>query len=268
VSPSRSSRRRAPDAGVRPVALDRSARRRLLLAAHRRALRTYGPLGWWPGRSALEISLGAILTQNTAWTNVEKAIRALRAEGLLRPGALDRLPEPEIAARIRPAGYFNQKARTVGAFLAWLRARPGRTVREKLRGRTAELRESLLAVRGIGPETADSILLYAADHPVFVVDAYTRRILARHGLVPETIGYEALRAWFEEALPADVGLYNELHAQIVNVGKDHCRKRAPRCAGCPFRALPFRGSFRPAEEEDAQAHDRRGEEARPPGTGP
>jgi endonuclease-3 related protein len=222
---------RAPDQ-------DLARRRARLIAAHEAALAHFGPLGWWPGRGSFEIALGAILTQNTAWTNVEKAISTLRRDGLLSLRAMDALSPAEIAPRIRSAGYFNQKARTVRAFLDWLRGRPGRGVREKLRGPLPEVRRSLLAVRGIGPETADSILLYAADRRTFVVDAYTRRILSRHGLVPERIRYEDLRAWFEEALPRDVALYNELHAQIVNVGKDFCRKAAPRCAGCPFAALP------------------------------
>jgi endonuclease III related protein len=218
----------------------------LLLRAHGQALGHFGPLGWWPGRTAFEIAVGAILTQNTAWTNVEKAIAALRRERLLSPGALAALTDSEIATRIRPSGYYNQKARTVRAFLDWLAARPGRGVRAGLRGPLDAVRASLLAVRGIGPETADSILLYAADRPTFVVDAYTRRIFSRHGLVPESIGYASLKAWFEAALPADAALFNELHAQIVNVGKDHCGKRRARCDGCPFRALPFLGEFRPS----------------------
>jgi endonuclease-3 related protein len=215
------------------------ARRRLLLDAQERALAHYGPLRWWPGRSAFEIAIGAILTQNTAWTNVEKAIAGLRRERLLSLETLGTLTESEIAPRIRASGYFNQKARTVRAFLDWLTLRPGRGVRVKLRGPLEEVRASLLGVRGIGPETADSILLYAADRPTFVVDAYTRRIMSRHGLVSESVSYAALKAWFEEALPPDVGLFSELHAQMVNVGKDHCRKRRADCDGCPFAGLPF-----------------------------
>jgi endonuclease-3 related protein len=177
---------------------------------------------------------------------VERALDALRRERRLTPAALGALPDAEIARLIRPSGYYNQKTRTVRAFLEWLAERPGRGLRAKLAGPLDEVRASLLGVRGIGPETADSILLYAADRPVFVVDAYTRRILSRHGLVDDRIGYEDLRRWFEEALPPDVPFYNELHAQVVNVGKDHCHKRAPDCEGCPFRVLPFAGSFRPA----------------------
>ena len=207
------------------------------MAAHEAAWSHYGPLDWWPGEGDFEIALGAILTQNTAWTNVEKAIRNLAADDRLTPSALGALGDEAIAASIRPSGYFNQKTRTIRAFLAWLEARPGGTVREKLAGPLAEVRASLLGVRGIGPETADSILLYAADRATFVVDAYTRRVLSRHGLVDERIGYEDLRRWFEECLPADAGLFNELHAQFVNVGKHHCHKRGPDCEGCPFVGL-------------------------------
>jgi len=205
---------------------------------YRRLLAVYGPQGWWPGRTPFEVAVGAILTQNTAWTNVEKAIANLKAAGALSFRGMKRLPERTLAALIRPSGYFNQKAKKLRAFLAWLEARGGKSgsVRRALAGPLGEVRESLLAVHGVGPETADSILLYAGDRPVFVIDAYTRRVLSRHGMPRATDApYDELRALFESGLPRSVRLYNEFHALLVRLGKERCRKRGPRCAECLLR---------------------------------
>lgn len=195
-----------------------------------------GHLGWWPGRTRTEVIVGAILTQNTAWGNVERAIANLRAERLLSMRGLRVVEESRLAAAIRPSGYFRQKARKVKAFVALLdRAFGGRLAR-MAQEPTERLREALLATWGIGPETADSILLYAFDRPVFVVDAYTLRIAARHGWVPQRTRYTQLQAFFSDRLAPDAELYNDYHAQMVWVGKHHCRTR-PRCETCPLSCL-------------------------------
>lgn len=178
--------------------------------------------------------MGAILTQNTAWGNVERAVAALRARRLLTPARLSGLPSGRLAALIRPSGYFRVKARRLRAFLAYLLGRHGGSLRRMGGAPLDSLRLELLAVPGIGPETADSILLYALGRPVFVVDAYTRRVLARHRLLGHGAGYEEVRALFERHLPGDPRLFNEYHALLVRVGKHYCRSR-PRCEGCPLR---------------------------------
>lgn len=209
------------------------------LQAVYRALRgAFGPQGWWPGRTRFEVIVGAILTQNTNWGNVEKAIVNLRRAGALSPDALRRLPVPELARLIRPSGYFNVKARRLHAFVAWLHTRHGGSLDRMFAEPLPALREDLLGVSGIGPETADSILLYAGGKPSFVVDAYTWRLLTRHGFVAEETTYDEMKSLFEENLPADVPLFNDFHAQIVRVGKEFCRKSEPRCDdGCPL--APF-----------------------------
>ena len=193
-----------------------------------------GRFGWWPARSAFELMAGAVLTQNAAWTNASRAIVALREAGALSAEAVLALPPRRLAALIRPAGYYNVKARRLRALCRWYAgAGPLRRLRRRP---TGELREELLAVHGIGPETADDILLYALQRPVFVVDAYTRRVFSRLGLVSPRVGYEELRALFERELPADAALYGEYHARIVWHGKFLCRARAPRCGDCLLRA--------------------------------
>jgi endonuclease-3 related protein len=198
---------------------------------------TLGPQHWWPARTPFEVIVGAILTQSTAWSNVERAIANLHRERLLTPAALERVPTARLARLVRPSGYFRQKAKKLKAFVRFLRQRFDGSLARMFRTPTGELREMLLGVHGIGPETADSILLYAGNHPVFVVDAYTRRVLLRHGLITEKDGYEDLRALFESSLPRDVRLYNEFHALLVNVGKNWCRPREPRCAECPLQSF-------------------------------
>ncbi|MDM7913900.1 MAG: endonuclease III domain-containing protein [Candidatus Eisenbacteria bacterium] len=211
-----------------------------LLALYEALREDHGTLGWWPGRTRLEIIVGAILTQNTAWTNVEKAIAALRARGWLKLPDLARVPEEDLAAAIRPSGYFRQKAKKIRAFLEVLERRHGGSLARMAQRPTDELREELLGIWGIGPETADSILLYAFGRPVFVVDAYTHRLLHRHDMHPGG-GYEHVRAWFGSQIPESAELYNDFHAQIVWVGKERCRTR-PRCEGCPLeRFLPAGG---------------------------
>jgi endonuclease-3 related protein len=209
--------------------------REAVLLDYYRAMRAeLGPSRWWPGDTPFEIALGAILTQNTAWANVEKAMHNLRESGLLEPRALARLTDGELAMLIRPAGAFRVKAARVRNFLNFLHEKCDLDM-DGLRGETVEgLRPALLEVSGIGPETADSILLYALGLPSFVVDAYTRRILGRHGLIPEDIGYGELRDFFMDVLPPDTALYNEYHALIVRTGKNWCAKKAGKCASCPL----------------------------------
>lgn len=208
----------------------------------------HGPLGWWPGRTRFEIVVGAILTQNTAWKNVEKAILSLRSRRLLSVSAMSMVSEEDLAEAIRASGYYRQKARKLKLFLAWLESRHGGSLARAGRVATEQLRAELLAIWGIGPETADSILLYAFDRPVFVVDAYTHRLLGRHSLHGPA-GYEETRAFLEAHIPAAVDLYNDFHAQIVWVGHRYCRA-TPRCEGCPLRGLlpaggPAQGAVKP-----------------------
>jgi len=195
--------------------------------------KAYGPQHWWPARTRFEIVIGAILTQNTAWANVERAIENLRQADCLSPQALRKLDHDRLAELIRPAGYFRIKARRLRNLLDWLFERFEGDLDRALDQPLPDLREHLLSVSGIGRETADSIILYAAGMPTFVVDAYTARILRRHGLIDETADYEQIKELFESHLPADAALFNEYHALLVAVGKRHCRPRA-RCTGCPL----------------------------------
>lgn len=193
-----------------------------------------GPSHWWPGDTPFEIAVGAILTQNTAWTNVTKAIANLRTRDFLDPKRMLAMSETDLADCIRPSGSFQVKARRLRNFLFFLQERCDLDLDHLRTEDTATLRAALLQVSGIGPETADSILLYALGHPVFVVDAYTRRILNRHLLVPEDIGYDELQSYFTDVLPLDAALFNEYHALIVRVGKEWCAKKAGKCAACPL----------------------------------
>ncbi|MGB6875611.1 MAG: hypothetical protein WBD87_06210 [Candidatus Acidiferrales bacterium] len=213
------------------------ARDNALLQYYQTLFDNLGPQRWWPAKTPFEVIVGAILTQNTSWLNVERAISNLRREHLLTPRALERVPLARLASFIRPSGYFRQKAKKLKFFVRFLRAEYSGSLARMFATPTALLREKLLAVHGIGPETADSILLYAGQKNVFVVDAYTKRILSRHGFAPEDVPYEELRALIEAELPRDVSRYNEFHALLVQVGKNWCRPREPRCAECPLR--PF-----------------------------
>lgn len=197
----------------------------------------YGPQGWWPARSKFEVIVGAILTQNTNWGNVERAITNLREAGALTPGVMHGLPQDRLAELIRPAGYFNVKARRLRNFLEHLsgnHAISGSSLTSFLKQDTGPLRAELLSINGIGPETADSILLYAANKAVFVVDAYTKRILTRHGLIGEEAGYAEMQSLFMDGLEHDSILFNEYHALIVMAGKDYCKTKKPLCKECPL----------------------------------
>jgi endonuclease III related protein len=209
-------------------------RHALLTRYYEAMLAELGPSHWWAGATSFEIALGAILTQNTAWANVEKAIHNLRERDLLDPLALQRLPDDELTALIRPSGAFRVKTVRVRNFLRFLHESCDSDM-QRLREKDVEaLRADLLQVSGIGPETADSMLLYALGLPSFMVDAYTRRIMTRHGLVPEDIGYEELRGFFMDALPPDVRFFQEYHALTVRIGQGWCAKKAPKCTSCPL----------------------------------
>jgi len=198
--------------------------------------KSFGPQHWWPGETPFEVSVGAILTQNTNWTNVEKAIKNLKENNVLTAGKLHKLGTNKLASLIRPSGYFNVKAERLKSFLSYICNHYKGSLAVMKKGDTQILRKELLSVNGIGPETADSILLYALDKPVFVIDAYTRRVLRRHGLASDDMTYHELQALFHEALPVDIRLYNEYHALLVKLGKEFCRPK-PRCEGCPLEGF-------------------------------
>jgi endonuclease-3 related protein len=193
-----------------------------------------GPQHWWPGKTPFEIVVGAILTQNTSWTNVERAIVNLRAAGLLSPATIEKVSERRLENLIRSSGYFRQKARKLKAFCAFLRTEYRGSLKRMFEAPTLALRQALLGVFGIGPETADSILLYAANHAVFVVDAYTKRILMRHGWITPRTKYDDIRWMFERQFPGDAQRFNEFHALIVNIGKSFCRPQEAFCDRCPL----------------------------------
>jgi endonuclease-3 related protein len=205
----------------------------LLQELYQKLWEAFGPQGWWPAETPFEVILGAILTQNTNWRNVAQVLAGLQEEGLLNPLALRDMPEAELARRLKPSGYFNIKARRVKNFLDFFAHRFHGSLEEMAQEDLRFLRPALLEIKGIGPETADSILLYAMHKPTFVVDAYTFRVLSRHDLAPESSSYDELQGLFMENLPADVPLYQEFHALLVKVGKEFCRPR-PRCPSCPL----------------------------------
>ena len=202
-----------------------------LMSIFQYMLEAYGPQDWWPGETAFEVMIGAILTQNTAWPNVEKAINNLKQAGIFSAIELLNASDEELAQLIRPSGYFNIKADRLKQLCRFLQEQGGeQALRQQ---KTARLRKLLLSVKGIGPETADDILLYAFQRPVFVIDAYTRRIFSRLGIAAGEEPYEVLRMGFESALEADVALFNEYHALIVCHAKQFCSKK-PKCMGCPL----------------------------------
>lgn len=208
--------------------------RQELMRVYGRLYRHYGDLHWWPGDSPLEVSVGAVLTQNTAWTNVEKAIQRLKEARSLSAGALERMTHARLALLIRSAGYFNVKAARLKNFISFLQGRYQGSLKKMFRRRTDLLRSELLSVNGIGPETADSILLYAGNKPAFVIDAYTKRIFSRHGILGYEKSYEEFQSLFMKRLPRSAPLYNQYHAMLVNIGKDYCHRR-PLCGSCPLK---------------------------------
>ncbi|MFZ2147458.1 MAG: endonuclease III domain-containing protein [Sedimentisphaerales bacterium] len=208
-----------------------------LIEIYRLLYDAFGPQHWWPGETQLEIITGAILTQNTSWANVEKAITNLKSANCLTPKKLRHVDTVQLAHLIRPAGYYNIKANRLKNFIDWLFDNYDGELTNLESIDTDQLRAELLAIKGVGRETADSILLYAFDRPVFVVDAYTARIVFRHGLIGPDADYEQLRELFESSLPQDIQLFNEYHALLVRLGKEFCRPKA-RCPRCPLGKLP------------------------------
>ncbi len=197
----------------------------------------FGPQRWWPAKTGFEVIVGAILTQNTAWANVEKAIRNLAAAKLLTPSAMKKVPKKKLAGLIRPSGYYNVKAERLKSFLRFLWKEHNGSLRKMFSRDMETLRAGLLSVKGLGKETVDSILLYAGRKPVFVVDAYTKRILSRHNMAAEESTYDAIQDLFMGHLPHDSRLFGEYHALLVRLAKDNCGKRKPRCRACPARIL-------------------------------
>ncbi len=197
----------------------------------------YGPQNWWPGETALEMIVGAVLTQNTNWENVKKAIENLKNAGVLSLDVLDSLPPEDLAYYIRPSGYYNLKAKRLKNLLRMIIERYDGKLEGLLADELEEGRRKLLSVSGVGPETADSILLYACNQPIFVVDAYTHRIFSRHNLIDEETDYHSIQETFMAAIPAEVQLFNEYHALIVKLGKEFCKKTNPRCEACPLSGL-------------------------------
>jgi endonuclease-3 related protein len=209
-----------------------------LLHIYRKLYRYFGPQHWWPGDAPFEVAVGAVLTQNTSWSNVEKAMQNLKNRNLLSPRRMYGLSVSELAWLIRPAGYFNVKAKRLRSFLEFIVNDYHGSMKDMLREDLMHLRVKLLRIHGIGPETADSILLYALEKSVFVIDAYTKRVLSRHGIMGSERSYDEFQELFYSALSRDVRLYNEYHALFVRVGKTFCKRRKPLCSNCPLNDLP------------------------------
>lgn len=209
-----------------------------LLQIYNKLYKTFGPQHWWPGDTPFEVAVGAILTQNTNWGNVEKAINNLKGGRDLNARAIHDMPIKKLAALIQPSGYFNVKAKRLKAFIAFLMNDYHGSIQRLKEEEMHSLRRKLLAVNGIGPETADSILLYALDKPIFVIDAYTKRVLSRHKILGHDETYDKFQELFHLSLKTDVKLFNEYHALFVRVGKEFCKPK-PRCGECPLKLLPF-----------------------------
>ncbi len=205
--------------------------------------KSFGKQHWWPGDTDFEVVIGAILTQNTNWANVERAIKNLKAAKVFTPSKLHEIKMEKLAELIKPSGYFNVKAKRLKNFIEWLFFNYNGSLPRLFKLDYAVLREQLLSVNGIGRETADSIILYAAKKLTFVVDAYTKRVLVRHGLINENYSYDEIKAVFEENLPEKVSLYNEYHALIVMVGKHYCKPKM-QCEECPLKSV-HRKTFLP-----------------------
>ncbi len=211
-------------------------KKKVLLEIYDKLYAFHGPQHWWPGDTPFEVAVGAILTQNTNWSNVEKAIGNLKKEKVLNAKALHLLPAEKLASLIRPAGYFNVKAKRLKSFLDFLMHNYSGSMERMRKKDIRPLRQELLKVNGIGPETADSILLYGLDKPVFVIDAYTKRMLSRHGIMHKEDSYDEYQDLFHQALAQDTQLFNEYHALIVMTGKDYCKPN-PRCSECPLKKI-------------------------------
>ena len=215
-----------------------------LLSLHDALLERFGPQDWWPADTPFEVVIGAILTQSTSWINVEKALVNLKKKKILSPDGLHRIDTTELALHIKSAGYYNAKAKKLKEFIDHMYAKHEGDLDRMFEQDGRALRIELLSIWGIGPETADSIVLYAAEKPEFVVDAYTKRIFSRLGYVKEDISYEALKEFSEKNLPRDVLVYNEFHALLVRLGKERCKKSKPICSECPLEEKCLKKSIK------------------------
>jgi endonuclease-3 related protein len=213
-----------------------------LMTIYRTLYRAYGPQHWWPGDTPFEVVVGAVLTQNTAWVNVEKAMANLKREKLLSPSRMFNMDPLKLAALIRPCGYFNIKTKRLLNLLSFLHIRYSGRLSKMFAADPQLLRQQLLEINGIGPETSDAILLYAGGKPFFVIDSYTRRIFSRQGLIAGAADYHLVQGLFMENLPMDARIYNEYHALIVRVGKEYCKKTKPLCSCCPLNCKPVLAS--------------------------
>jgi endonuclease-3 related protein len=220
--------------------MKRKRKGKKLLQIYQKLYKAIGPRKWWPGDSPFEVIIGAILTQNTSWKNVERTIRALKEKNLLDPLGIYSLEEELLAKTIKSAGFFNIKAKRIKNFIGFLFKNYQGSIEKMFSENTVPLREKLLKINGIGPETADSILLYAGEKPIFVVDAYTKRILTRHNLISKSAGYSEIQELFMENLIKDVSMFNEYHALFVYIGKHFC-KRIPNCQNCPLKGFLEKG---------------------------
>jgi len=207
-----------------------------LMSIYKKLFKALGPRHWWPADTAQEVIFGAILTQNTAWANVEQALGALKAGGKLSFRAVAAITDAELARLIRPARFLNQKAKALKVFAEYFGAAYGHSIQKMKKKDAGALRQELLGLYRIGPETADSILLYALEKPLFVIDAYTKRILSRHGLLNLDDTYDDFQKLFMDSLPRDVQLYNEYHALLVHTGNRYCKPK-PQCEGCPLKGV-------------------------------
>jgi endonuclease III related protein len=230
---------------MKRIAKRRVSLRKLLMDYYAALYAKFGHRNWWPADSPFEVCVGAILTQNTAWKNVAKAISSLKQASALDPFVIYRMPVEELPQLIRPAGYYNVKAVRLRNFISLIVEKHGGDLSSLFSVPLESLREELLSINGIGKETADSIILYAAGKPIFVVDAYTKRVLERHKIIAEKADYDSIQRLFHAQLPRDVALFNDFHAQIVAVGHNYCKKQ-PLCEICPLREFlpgPVFGPF-------------------------
>lgn len=208
----------------------------LLLSIYKRLHKEFGPQYWWPGETPFEVIIGAILTQNTNWRNVEKAIKNLKKQKYLKPLSLKKISKRKLAALIRPAGYYNIKTDRLKEFIKFLYKEYDGKISKMGKEKLPILRSKLLSVKGIGPETADSILLYALNKPIFVIDAYTKRVITRHKILNHDSSYHELQDLFMDNLKHNTKLFNEYHALLVKIGKDYCRPK-PNCTNCPLKGI-------------------------------
>ncbi len=217
--------------------LSNKKKKYIFLRIYKTLFKYYGPQHWWPGEIPFEIMIGAILTQNTSWRNVELAINNLKERGLLTPQGINKMSIQRFRKLIRPAGFFNIKAERIRTFVRYFLKEYKGNIRKMQKEETSFLREKILAIKGIGPETCDSILLYALEKPVFVVDAYTRRVFSRHNIISGEATYSEIQLVFENNLKRDASLFNEYHALIVRLAKDKCKAKEYDCESCPLGLL-------------------------------